>query len=122
MTFEGEWTRCAPWLEAALDHAGGTYGIEDVKALVEADDAQFWPGRAGAIVTQIELHPRAKVLVFWLAGGEVVELVKELRPKIEAWGARRGCTRSLIIGRPGWERLLTDYQPVARVISKELRP
>lgn len=122
MTLDAEWNRCAPWLQAALDHSGNTFGLDDVRALVETEDAQFWPGYNCAIVTQIEVHPLAKVLVFWLAGGDLNELVSELRPRIEAWAAGRGCDTSLIIGRPGWERALPDYDPIARVLSKELRP
>lgn len=122
MTLDAEWNRCAPWIQAALDHSGNTFGLDDVRAMVDAEDAQFWPGCDCAIVTQIEVHPLAKVLVFWLAGGDLNELVSQLRPRIEAWAAGRGCNRSLIIGRPGWGRALPDYDPIARVFSKELRP
>ena len=121
-SFDEAWEHCAPFLKDALHHAGDTYGIADVRRLVEEDDAQFWPGRNAAIVTPLEQHPNAKAVLFWLAGGDLVELVKEIRPRIEAWAMREGCTRAYIIGRPGWERGLPDYTPVARVIAKELRP
>jgi hypothetical protein len=120
VTFEAEWARCAPYIAAALDHAGGTHGVDDVKFMVQRREARFWAGRRAALVTQIEDHPRVRWLVLWLAGGDLDELVDELRPAAEAYGRVHGCQRVVIFGRPGWERVLTGYSPVARLIAKEL--
>jgi hypothetical protein len=57
-------------LEAALEYAGGTHTLDDVIEQVYAGHMQFWPGVRSAIVTQIVEHPRKKVLVFFLAGGD----------------------------------------------------
>lgn len=124
MTFDHEWRRCAPWLEAALAHSGDLYGIADVRGMIEAGEAQFWPGRRAAMVTQITEYPRATVLQLWLAGGDIEELTTELRPKAEIWGAGRGCDRALILGRAGWARALRGhgYEARARLVMKELRP
>lgn len=122
MSLETEWARCAPWLQAALTEAGDEYGLDDVRAMMSRGEATFWPGDKAAIVTRIEQHPKRRDLVFWLAGGDLDELVNRMRPIIEQWGARMGCTRSLIVGRPGWERALPEYRPLARIIAKELAP
>ncbi|WP_300573607.1 hypothetical protein [Phenylobacterium sp.] len=122
MSRDSEWERCAPWLQSALDVAGNEYALGDVHAMLDAREATFWPGDNAAIVTRIEDHPGSRNLLFWLAGGDLDELTGKMRPFIEQWGAKHGCTRSIIIGRPGWERALPDYRPIARVIAKELTP
>jgi len=120
MSRDSEWERCKPWLQEALNAAGNEYALADVHAMLDAGQATFWPGDGSAIVTRIEDHPGCRDLVFWLAGGDLDELTTKMRPFIEQWGAKLGCNRSLVIGRPGWERALPDYRPLARIIAKEL--
>lgn len=117
-----DWARAAPWLQAALAHAGETHELSDVRVLVEAGDAQLWVGARAAMVTVIEDDPRERRLLIWLAGGDLEELVRGLRPAAEAWARGQGCRRALIIGRAGWERALAPegYAPLARIIAKEL--
>lgn len=122
MSFDHEWDRCAPWLSAALDHAGGTHGLDDVRGMVLDGEARFWPGRNCALVGLIEDDPCERRLLIWLAGGARRELETELLPRAEGWGRARGCRRALIIGRAGWERTLKTkgYAPLARLIAKDL--
>lgn len=119
---EADWVRCGPWLEAALVHAGRSHTLADVRAMVEAGEAQAWAGAAAAMVTIIEDEPRERRLLIWLAGGELTELTDRLRPAAERWARALGCRRALIVGRPGWERALAPegYAPLARIIAKEL--
>jgi hypothetical protein len=122
VSFAGDWARCAPWLDAALNHAGRTHSLDDVAALIAAGEARFWAGRACALVAAIERDPRERRLLVWLAGGAREELEDELLPLAEAWGREAGCRRALVIGRRGWERTLKTkgYAPLARLIAKEL--
>ena len=122
MTFDDDWARCAPWLDAALAHAGRTHSLADVRALVTAGDARFWPGRACALVAVVEHDPGELRLLIWLAGGDRDELEAEILPRAEAWGRDMGCRRAVVIGRIGWERALKTkgYAPLARLIAKEL--
>lgn len=117
-----EWFRCAPFLDAALAHAGRTHALGHVARMIEAGEAQFWPGERAAMVTVVEDEPLERRLLIWLAGGDLEELVQRLRPAVEAWARTIGCHRTLIVGRPGWERALAreGYAPLARVIAKEL--
>jgi len=119
---ELDWVRCGPWLKAALAHAGRTHTLGDVRAMVEAGEAQVWPGVRAAMVTVLEDDPGERRLLIWLAGGDLTELVERLRPAAEAWARSQGCRRVLVIGRPGWERALAPegYAPLARIIAKEL--
>lgn len=122
MSFETEWARCGPWLEAALAHGGRSHALSDVRAMIEAGEAQLWPGDRSAMVTLVEDEPRERRLLIWLAGGDLAELVRRLRPAVERWAKAAGCRRVLIVGRAGWERVLAreGYAPLARIIAKEL--
>jgi hypothetical protein len=122
VTFEAEWARCASWLEAALDHAGRTHSLDDVKAAVGRGEARFWPGAGSALVAAVEQDPGERRLLIWLAGGGREELEARLLPLAEAWGRACGCRRALVIGRTGWERTLRTkgYAPLARIIAKDL--
>jgi hypothetical protein len=118
--FEREWTRCAPWIEAALDHAGSAHGIEDVKALVERRECRFWAWPNCACVTEAQIWPKAKWLLIWLAGGDLNELLTDVLPQIEAYAVEEGCSRVWLVGRPGWERVMPTYKRAAVTLMKEL--
>ena len=122
MSFEADWARCAPWLEAALDHAGRTHSLRDVKAALDGGEARFWPGARSALVATVEADPGDRRLLIWLAGGAREELETDLLPLAEAWGRGCGCRRALVIGRAGWERTLKSkgYAPLARIVAKDL--
>lgn len=104
MTFEGEWARCAPWLEAALNNANEGYKLADVLAAVQQGEATFWPFRHAALVTQAlgdEAH-------YWLAGGSLNCLLAA-RPNIEARLLANGFEAVTIKGRLGWGRALRPF-------------
>jgi hypothetical protein len=119
---DSEWERCSPWIEAALDHAGGTHSLADVRGMLASGEARMWAGKACALVATIEQTPQRTMLLLWLAGGDLDELVSIWRAEAEAWGSEKGCTTSLLIGRRGWVRALKShgYTPHACVLMKEL--
>jgi hypothetical protein len=119
VTFEEAWRRCGPWIAAALARAPGGHTLDDVRTAVERGEARLWVGARAAMVTEIHEMPRLKVLHFWLAGGDLVELRDEMRPLAEAWGREQGCALATITGRKGWARAL-GYQAIATVCAKEL--
>lgn len=90
-------------IERALYYTGGTHAFEDVRDAVSAGSLQFWPGPRSAVITEIIVAPRKKLLNFFLAGGDIHEL-EGMYPAIEAWGRAQGCTEAMFTGRPGWAR------------------
>ena len=117
-----EWNRCKAWIEGALDYVL-EHTIEDIAEFVEAGDAIFWPGRNCACVTQFWEFPRSKGLNFWLAGGDMRELLNEMFPVLEAWGLEVGCTSFFVAGRPGWARAMKPmgFDPRWTVLCKEVK-
>ena len=120
-TVEAAWRRCLPWIEAALDYAGGTHTIEDVEAQIARGEAWFWPGEKSALVTEILEYPQFKAASFWLAGGDLGELL-DMTPSVETWAVTMGCSKIFECGRPGWAKALKPlgYAPLYTVVWKDL--
>lgn len=110
----------APLLAPALERALSTHSLDDVRAMIEGGHARLFTGRKSALVALVEEHPTHDALCLWLAGGDLNELVKELKPQAEAWGRSLGCKKSTIVGRKGWVKALADYRAAAVVLVKEL--
>lgn len=115
--------RCRTFIEAALEYAQGTHEFSDIAAGILTNRYQLWAGEKSAVVTEVIVNPRKKVLHYFLAGGDLDEL-KLMRPHIEEWGVKQGCTRVTLAGRPGWAKtFLKDegYEPAWFILKKELK-
>src|SRR6266566_973102 len=90
-------------LAAALEHAPGTHTLDDIREGVKTGAFQLWPGCDSAILTQVHVYPRSKVLCIFLAGGHLDEL-RGMLPHVLAWASGLGCQSAFIAGRSGWAR------------------
>jgi hypothetical protein len=69
--------------------------------------AQFWATDKSALITVVTSYPGGAVVIEVLAGtGSMADLIKRVRPTVEAWGRANGCTHIQIKGRTGWKRAL----------------
>lgn len=73
-----------------------------------------------AMLTQLFEMVSGKMCKMQECGGERMPEWKHLRRRIEDYARAEGCTRVLVEGRPGWERIMPDYQRVAIVLEKVL--
>lgn len=121
-TFDDAWSRCADWIAAANQYALGTHTLDDVKAQVIGGEAYFWPGERSAVVGEIYDLPQMRVFHFWLCGGDLIELVETMRPRIEDWAIAQGCSRITTAGRVGWQRVMArhGYAPLWHVCAKDV--
>lgn len=110
-------------LARALEYAGGSHTLADIKAAVAQGDCQEWLGDRSAIITEIRQTPQQKILLFWLAAGEMDELRAMAEPICE-WGRQQHCVKAQLIGRRGWERSpiakYDGWKFVSIVMEKEL--
>lgn len=116
-----DFARCRPHLEAALRFAQGTHTIDDVADGITTGQYQFWPGKQCALVTEIYEFPQFKALNFFLAGGDLDEILS-IEPQAIDFGRFHGCTMAIMTGRKGWERVLKplNWQPNAVVFGKPI--
>lgn len=99
--------RCKAWIEAALEHSGGTHEWQDIVDGIATGNMQLWPAERGCLVTEIVEYPRKRVLNVFLGGGDLDQLV-EMHDAVQAWGEAQGCVGATIIGRAGWERVYRE--------------
>lgn len=124
MSWERDFDRLAPYIEAALGYTGGTHTLDDVRRGIADGRLQFWPASDSFIITEIALYPTGlKVVNFWLAGGHLDEL-EPLLYIVEGWAKEQGCSTATCTGRRGWERsFLTKaagWTPALTFYAKEL--
>ena len=108
--FDQEWERCSPWMQAALDHAGNLFSLEDVKKSVIKGEAIFLPGLEAVVIAEIRVYPQKRIYNCWLAGGNLEELKLAFAPAIRRYAKRAGCDAITIQGRPGWQRVFNMRQ------------
>ena len=108
--FDQEWERCSPWVQAALDHAGNLFSLEDVKKSVIKGEAIFLPGLEAVVIAEIRVYPQKRIYNCWLAGGDLEELKLAFAPAIRRYAKRAGCDAITIQGRPGWQRVFNMHQ------------
>lgn len=84
-----------------------------------ARQAQFWTEPHAAVVTEIVIYPRRKILRAWLASGRY-EGIRRIEDQVIPWARDYGCQEIHIIGRLGWRRRLKDYRESAVTMTKEI--
>lgn len=116
-----ELDRCRRWIEAALEHNGGTHLFEDVVEALQEGRMQLWPAPSGCLVTEIQVYPRKRVLNVFLAGGTLDQL-DDMTADVSRWAQAQGCDFATMYGRPGWARVLDKrgWTHLFTVMRKEL--
>jgi len=105
-------------LRAALEHGGNTHDLKDVVDMLNNGDAKIRCGEKSTIVWQEFEHPNANQIHFWLAGGDLKDIVKNGH-EIAEEAKKRNFTKVSIIGRPGWERKLKGFREAGVILSRE---
>jgi|TARA_R110000824_G_scaffold14173_3_gene60612 hypothetical protein len=105
-------------LRAALEHGGNTHDLKDVVDMLNNGDAKIRCGEKSTIVWQEFKHPNANQIHFWLAGGDLKDIVKNGH-EIAAEAKKRNFTKVSIIGRPGWERKLKGFREAGVILTRE---
>lgn len=120
---EGVWGGVSGLLERVLS-MGGAHTLDTLKVELEAGRSQLWivhdDGVRAAVVTTINVHPVSRVCLIWLCAGDGLREWVHLIADIEAWAAGLGCSRVSLQGRPGWGRVLPDYDKTKIILEKRL--
>ena len=111
-----------PRLARVLSRGGAGHGITEraVRAMVRQGVAQRWEASDGStLVTQLRSEPGGDVCDLWLAEGTLAPLL-ELHEQVCLWAKDQGCRKMRIIGRPGWQKVLSDYTQTGVVLERDL--
>lgn len=73
-----------------------------------------------AAVTELHATEWRKVCVIVACGGKDMDRWIELIEEIEKFAKAEGCSRTRIVGRKGWERVLPGYRTRRIVLDKDL--
>lgn len=116
------WQQVAPLLQPALDN---TYDIMDIEKGLQENRFQLfisWNNKVeSAVVTEIAVYPRAKVLRYFLAGGiNLDNWLEKIQQVIEKFAKNNNCTQVEVAGRKGWVKKLKGYKEKAVLLSKDL--
>lgn len=114
-----DWNKAKGYLSDALEYGDGLSDINDVRDLLAKQKADLWVGEKSAIVTQVVETHKAKVLFYYLAGGNLEEIIG-MTEHIENLAKDMGCSKVLINGRAGWGKALSGYKERTRIFEKEL--
>lgn len=98
---------------------------DDVYEDIVNTRAQVWGAAIGnqilgIAVTKILVTAKAKYGLVWICAGEGIHEGISVYPIIESWFKEMGCKYIEIQGRPGWKKLMTDYELKHVVLRKAL--
>jgi hypothetical protein len=116
------------WLRPLLEEfERRTDGAHPDDVLDQARNAEcqlwgYWDGSfRGLLATQIRTSRKGSSLLIWICVGvDALELVSGVMQTLEAWAREMGCTKVQIVGRKGWERVLTGFESKSVVLEKTL--
>ena len=103
----------------AVELGGGTHTETDVIDLLVFQRAFLWANGESGVLCEFEDYPRKRICRFWSAGGALDDLLP-MHETIVAWAKSHGASRMEIIGRPGWLKVLPDYQRVGVWMRKDV--
>jgi hypothetical protein len=116
--------QCLTLIQRALKYEN-THSIEDVLNDLRSGKAQLWVAGDGndvdgIAITCITEYPQTTTCLIWLCAGIGREKYTPLIGNIEQWAKAQGCESISLEGRPGWERILTDYKKTKIILEKVL--
>lgn len=105
-----------PQIEEALAYTDTHDPVDMVQAILDGN-AQLWTRGDGLVVTEIEDTPKARILRFWVAAGDMGDCL-DLAEEAEEWGRSIGCERATVLGRKGWKRVLPErgWEPNEKLV------
>lgn len=123
---DATWAEVAPFVARCFKKAKEhRYAVDDVREMLVAGDAQLWVGGYpeidAVVITQIQVYPRAKECVIFLACGTLPDDWEQTLSQLVEGSKKLGCTHASAYTRPGFVKLLSrDWHTRQAYIVKEL--
>ena len=121
MVITEEFTRCRPYIEAALEYSGGTHDIIYIYEGIYKGTMQLGPREKSCLVTEIVVYPKKRVLNIFLGGGDLTEIL-DMHDDVINWAKAQGCEALNMTGRFGWKKPLAahGWEPMHSSYVKEI--
>lgn len=119
------WEVVEPMIGSALEYSDGKYDTDDIHELLEEKQMQLWVVVENKIiiacgVTQIVIYPQKKVCLLVVVAGKDFSRWSDKLNYIEEWACDIGCTSFEAYCRPGWEKILKDWEKIHTVMRKSI--
>lgn len=119
------WPVIRDMVEDACKHSDGKYTVGDVLALILQKRMQLWvamkENEACAIgISELVAYPQMKLCRMLAATGEDMSLWVKLIEEIEGWAQAVGAEGMELVTRPGWQKIMKqyDYETTHIVMNK----
>jgi hypothetical protein len=120
------WPVVSPLIREAMKR-GDIMDLDAVEIKVRTGQALLWIAWDGsdiqaAAVTEIFIANGQRFCTVVACGGSDRDRWLPLLGQLEDYASREQCTSALILGRPGWKRLLKSYRVKGLILEKQLTP
>lgn len=118
------WVEVEPFIESALEYSDGKYSASDIRTALICREMQLWVYAGEKIeavaVTQLQVFPKKRVCFFVIVAGRHARNWLSEEKLILNWAKAHGCNSIEAFARPGWTKLVKDYQPIHVVLRKKI--
>lgn len=123
---EAVWPHVVEHLERAVAFSDGELKTEDFLSFLLAEEMQLWVAVGdrecvAAMVTQIIVYPRKKILRVIAIGGRDMKIWMQNIDMLENYALAMGCTELEAWTKRGFLRVLKDWKMSHIVIKKDLK-
>lgn len=118
---EQHWAAVAPLLAKALATQSGM-SLESIQQDIKRLKFHLWRiADKAAFVTEIQQFPCEKIAMIVLCGGEGLDAWMHIADEtLTRYAKALGCAAVMIVGRPGWSKVLPAYRITDFVMRKQL--
>lgn len=96
------------------------YPAEWIDGQVARGEWLCWGTEKAAILAELRRYPSGVREVHGIAAAGNLKAIIQLIALAEDFGRRNGCLRAVIESRPGWAKVLPDYETHQVSVRKEL--
>jgi hypothetical protein len=119
------WPRMAAWIIKALERSSGRYTMADIYQAISTDMMVAFPVYNGdevvaVCVAEIVTYPSKKSISIVIMVGQERNGWLHFIDDIESFGRERGCQMIEAWARPGWEKVLSDWDKTHILLEKNL--
>ena len=115
------WERAKPALEDMARASNGRESLETIRdALIDGRN-QLWHEKGAFALTAIDDHPTGLVTFSFLGlVGKDREAWLGVLDEMLDWAREQGCTMVQTLARPGWKRVLKDWEMTHVFLEREI--